>query len=373
MSPQPEPLSSLLPSLPAGARLLIIRLRSLGDALLLTPALRALKEWRPDLRLSVLLYEKFAPILEGNPDLDELLTLNPEGAAAPLSIARTILRLRRRRYAACFNLHGGTLSALITRASGARHRLGWSRFRFAYAYTALAPDPRSILGRKRLHTVEGQLAFFHWLGLPQGTIAPLQVFPQPAARAGVAEKLSAAGVPPGSRYAVLHPVSRIITQDWPSERYATVARSLEDDHGLLPVFHCGLGEGAKLDAIAAASAKPLVRLQDLSIPELVALVEGAALFVGVDSGPAHIAAALHRPVVVLFGSMDSVVWGPWRTEHQIVQNDYPCNPCRGDRCYAFEKPECILSITTEQVRTATGKLLSLVPAGRVPRETTARR
>lgn len=366
MAAPTDSISSLLPSLPAGARLLIIRLRSLGDALLLTPALRALKQWRPDLRVSVLLYRRFAPALEGNPDIDEVITLDPEGAAAPVSIARTILRLRRRRFAACFNLHGGTLSALLTLASGARQRLGWERFRFAFLYTGRAPDPRSILGRKRLHTVEGQLAFFHWAGLPPGSAAPLQVFPQPAARTAVAEKLAVAGVCRGSRYAVLHPVSRIITQDWPSERYAAVARFLEQEHGLLPVFHCGPGEEAKLDAIAAAYAKPLPRMQGLTLPELVALIEGAALFVGVDSGPAHIAAALARPVVVLFGSMDSVVWGPWRTEHQIVQNDYPCNPCRGDRCYAFQQPECILSISPEQVCAAVGRLLSVAAAGRVP-------
>lgn len=372
MPAQIEPISSLLASLPEGARLLLIRLRSLGDALLLTPALRALKQWRPDLQVSVLLYRRFAPILEGNPDIAELLALDPEGATAPFSIARTVLRLRRRRFAACFNLHGGTLSALLTLLSGARHRLGWERFRFASVYTGRAPDPRSIAGRQRLHTVEGQLALFHWAGLPPGNVGPLQVFPQPAARASVAEKLAVAGVPQGGRYAVLHPVSRIITQDWPSERYAAVARFLEEEHGLWPVFHCGPGEEAKLDAIAAACARPLSRLQGLSIPELVALIEGATLFVGVDSGPAHIATALARPVVVLFGSMDSVVWGPWRTEHQIVQNYYPCNPCRGDRCYAFNQPECILSISPEQVCAAVSRLLSPAAASRVTLPTSAR-
>ncbi len=353
MASAAESPAQLLPSLPRGARLLIIRLRSLGDALLLTPALRALKQWRPDLRLSVLMYTRFAPILEGNPDIEEILSLDPEGPTAPLAIARALDDVRRRRFAACVNLHGGTLSAVLARASGAPHRLAFGHFRFPFVYTARAPDVRSFFGRQRVHSVEWQMGLFYWAGLPAAEIPPLQVFPQLAARVSVAKKLAAGGV--GPPYAVVHPISRIPTQDWPAERYALLGQMLEEE-GLTPVFHCGPGEEAKLDAIARAASRPLRRMAGLSIPELVALIEGAALFVGVDSGPAHIAAALGRPTVVLFGSMDSTIWRPWKAPHEVVQNYYPCNPCKGDRCYAFAQPECILSITVEQVRVAVQRL-----------------
>ncbi|MGH8630237.1 MAG: glycosyltransferase family 9 protein, partial [Candidatus Acidiferrales bacterium] len=338
-----------------GARLLIIRLRSLGDALLLTPALRALKQWRPDLRLSVLMYSRFAPILEGNPDIEELLTLDPEGPAAPLAIARALDDVRRPRFAVCINLHGGTLSALLARASGAPHRLAFGHFRFPSVYTARAPDVRRFFGRERVHSVEWQMGLFYWAGLPPAEIPPLRVFPQQAAKASVTRKLAAHGLEPGQPYAVVHPISRIPTQDWPAERYAALGRVLEEA-GLTPVFHCGPGEEAKLDAIERAASGPVRQMRGLSIPELVALIEGAALFVGVDSGPAHIAAALGRPAVVLFGSMDSNIWRPWKAPHEIVQNYYACNPCKGDRCYAFAQPECILSISVEQVRAAVKRL-----------------
>ncbi|MFQ5695855.1 MAG: glycosyltransferase family 9 protein [Terriglobia bacterium] len=353
-----SPDASLLPELPGGARLLVIRLRSLGDALLLTPALRALKRWRADLRLSVLLYSRFAPLLVGNPDLEEVIEFEPSGPAAPRAIARVTAGIRRRRFAACFNLHGGTLSALLTRLSGAPQRVGFRYFRFQFAYNVAAPEPRDFYGRDRLHSVERQLAPFYAAGLPPGKIPPLQVFPQAAARASVAQKLAARGVAPGTRYAVVHPVSRIVTQEWPCARYAALARLLEEEHGLVPVFHSGPGEEAKLDAVEQAYGKTLLRMEGLGVPELVALIEGAVLFVGVDSGPAHVAAALGRPVVVLFGSMDSAAWRPWQTPHVVVQNDYDCNPCRGDRCYAFERPECILSIRVEQVRAGVERLLA---------------
>jgi predicted lipopolysaccharide heptosyltransferase III len=354
---------SLLPSLPEGARLLVIRLRSLGDLLLATPAFRALKQWRPDLRLSVLVYSGFAPILAGNPDLEEVIAFNPAGAAAPVAIAGVATRLRRRRFAACFNLHGGTLSALLTWASGAPHRIGFRHFRFGFVYSLRTPDTRQLFGRNRLHTVETQLAPFYAAGLPQGEIPPLQLFPQADVQAAVAQALATRGVRPGSRYAVVHPVANFFTKEWPFERYAELARVLEEDHGLAPVFTCGPGEGEKLDAVAHAAGKALKRLDSLSLPELVALMAGATLFVGNDSGPAHIAAALGRPAVVLYGSSDSSRWHPWRAPHAVVQNYYPCNPCRGDRCYAFAQPECILSITLEQVRAAVERLLAPVATG----------
>lgn len=345
---------SFLSEVPAGAKLLVIRLRSLGDALLMTPALRALKQWRPDLRLAVLLYRRFAPILAGNPDVEEVIELDPK---TPLGVVRLAAGLRGRRFAACFNLHGGTLSAALTRLSGAARRVGFRRFRFGGLYTHRV-DPASLFGRERLHAAENMIAPFYATGLPQGEIPPLQLFPREEARSAVRQKLGARGVPAGTRYVVVQPVARLLTQEWPFERYGRLARVLEEQHGLVPVLHGGPGEEAKLDAVARAYGKAVVRMEGLSVPELVALVEGAALFVGNDSGPAHIAAALNRPLVVLFGSMDSAAWHPWRAPYALVQNYYPCNPCRGDRCYAFSEPECILSITPEQVQVAVERMLS---------------
>lgn len=357
MPSRTDPPAPLLPSLPEGARVLVIRLRSLGDTLLLTPALHALKQWRPDLRISVLLYERFAAILEGNPDVEEVIALDTGGPTAPLDLARMAAHLNERRFAAVFNLHGGTLSALLTLASGAPHRLGLARHRFGFVYTGQAPDPRTFLRKQRLHTVEVQVAIFQWAGLPAGSAPPLQVFPQPEARAAAAKKLEHCGVSRGRPYAVIHPVANFFTKEWPFERYAALAEWLEEKQGLAPVFVTGPGESAKLDAVERASSQPVRRLEALAIPELVALIEGAALFIGNDSGPAHIAAALRRPLVVLFGSSDAVAWGPWAPggeKLRVVQNDFDCNPCRGDRCYAFDKPQCILSITQEQVRAAIG-------------------
>jgi ADP-heptose:LPS heptosyltransferase len=92
------------------------------------------------------------------------------------------------------------------------------------------------------------------------------------------------------------------------------------------------------------------------------MVAGARVFVGNDSGPAHIAAAARTPVVTIFGSSHSALWRPWKApDSAVVQNYFDCNPCPGDRCYAFAEPRCILSITTEQVRVCLDALLRSRP------------
>jgi ADP-heptose:LPS heptosyltransferase len=100
-------------------------------------------------------------------------------------------------------------------------------------------------------------------------------------------------------------------------------------------------------------------LSNLSIGELTAVIADAKLFVGNDSGPAHIAAAVKTPQVVLFGPASSVRWRPWRAPAELVQNFYACNPCAMYKCEAFDEPECIRSISVAQVSEATEKLLAL--------------
>jgi heptosyltransferase-3 len=350
----PFPGSPLLPRLPTGARIVVLRLRSLGDTLLTTPALRALKAWRPDLELSVLVEKRFADVLVGNPDVAERIEYD-----RPASLPEVVARLRRLRPALTVNVHGGTLSALLTLMSGARWRAGRTHYRLRFAYYVLCPEPHLVLGRRRMHTVEDRLTTFYALGLPMGEVPPLQIFPQRGARQAVRERLARLNVPGDARYAVLHVTTTFFTKEWPAERFAALGGWLAREHDLVPVFTCGPGERGRIGR--ALPAGPGVLFSPPTVSELIALIEGATLYVGNDSGPTHIAAALHRPMVVLFGSSDSVAWSPWRAAHERVQNDFPCNPCPGDRCYAFDEPRCILSLTLEQVQQAVERALRVAP------------
>jgi predicted lipopolysaccharide heptosyltransferase III len=356
-----ESAASCLPSLPQGARILIIRLRSIGDIVLLTPALRLLKEWRPDLRVSVLVEPRFQELLADNPDVEEVLTAGSgTGWAKVVSRLRAIQKIRRRQYTLCVNLHGGPTSRLLTRWSGARWTAGFDYFRSRRIYSFRVPHARLVLGQDSVHTAEHQAAVFFFLGLPRRAIPPARLIVTEEHAAWWREERLKLGVSPVRDYAVLHPTALFSTKQWAPENFARLGAYLEREARLEVVYSCGPGETSVLDAVERAAGRPLRRLEGTGLRQYAAALAGARLFVGNDSGPAHMAAALGRPGVVIFGSSSSQIWGPWprQSSWQIVQNYYECNPCPGDRCLRFARPECILSVTFEQVRDAVEAVLA---------------
>jgi len=362
--PRQEIAASILPSLPPGARILIVRLRSIGDIVLLTPALRLLKEWRPDLRVSVVIESRFRELLENNPDVDEILDPgHGSGLSKLMSRISAVREIRRREFALCLNLHGGPTSSLLTSWSGARWKAGFEHFRRRGIYQTLIPDARTILNKPVIHTAEHQASAFLYLGLPRKEIPRAQLFVVPAEEAAWKEQRVAIGLPPGRDYAVIHPTALYATKQWAPANFARLGNHLEKEIGLPVIYSCGPGESAVLDSVEKAAATSARRLESQGLKQFAAALAGARIFIGNDSGPAHMAAALGRPGVVIFGSSSSRIWGPWPPggAWQIVQNDYDCNPCPGDRCYRFDRPECILSITYEQVRSAVEEFLNQVP------------
>lgn len=356
--------ASLLPDLPVGARILVIRLRSLGDIVLLTPTLRLLKAWRPDLRISVMVESRFRELLHGNLALEEILIPGKgPGGGSIISRVAAVREIRGRGFSLCVNLHGGPTSRFFTRWSGARWRVGFAHYRGARLYNILIPDARTILNKTSLHTAEHQAAAFFHLGLPPTEIPRAQIFCGAAHGDWWDTHRSSLGIAPGVPYAMIQPTASYKTKEWSAEGFAQVGEFLERQNGIFPIYSCGPGERPVLDAVERAAGAPLRRLEGLSLGQFAAALEGARLFVGNDSGPAHLAAALGRSVVVIFGSSSSPIWGPWpppqlNPSSCVVQNPFDCNPCPGDRCYKFSQPECILSVTFEQVRDAVKKVLA---------------
>ncbi len=359
--------ASLLPDFPAGARILILRLRSIGDIILLTPTLRLLKEWRPDLRVSVMVESRFRQLLQGNPAVEEILHPGEGSGARNLFSRLALIReLRRRGFALCVNLHGGPTSRLFTRWSAAPWRVGFAHFRGANLYNVLIPDARTILNKPSLHTAEHQAAAFFHLGLPQKEIPRAQIFAGAEHAAWWDARRASLGISPGQPYAIVQPTASYKTKEWAPEGFAKVGEYLERQAHVTPIYSCGPGEARVLDAVEKAAGAPLRRLERMSLAQFAAALAGARLFVGNDSGPAHMAAALSQPVVVIFGSSSSPIWGPWPQQaskpmSRVVQNSFACNPCPGDRCYQFARPECILSVTFDQVRCAVDEVLARTP------------
>ena len=268
----------------------MIRLRSLGDCVLTTPALELLKRSRPDLRVAVVVEERFRAVFEGNPDVDEIL-------------APAVGGLCGWRADVCLNLHGGTQSAWLTALSGARWRAGFGHFRHGFVYNLRIPRAQEILGVTRtVHTAEHLASAVFWLGVPKGEI--------PRAKLSAGPGLGTSADTAGKAQATIHPVAATPEKTWRAEGFVAVAEHLRRS-GTEAVF-----VGAASDDLTAFREFRCVAGAPLS--EIKSLLASSSLFVGNDSGPAHMAAAFGVPSVVVFGASDPAIWGPWRTASEAL-------------------------------------------------------
>lgn len=282
--PQSEP--NRLQQLPRGARVAILRLRSLGDCVLTTPAIHILKCARPDLHIGVMVEDRFRAVFEDNPDIDALL---------PPSLGA----LRAFEPRLCLNFHGGSRSAWMTALSGAPLRAGFGHFRHRFVYNLRIPRAQDILrvGRK-VHTAEHLASAMFWLGAAECEIPRARLFaPKVTGRAA------------GSNIAVVHAVAATPAKTWPPEEFLTVAAHLRAQ-AMNPVFI-----GTPADDLEPFRD---YRIQTAPLFELKKLLATAGLFVGNDSGPAHMAAAFGLPSVVIFSDSDPEIWGPWRTPGEAL-------------------------------------------------------
>ncbi len=278
-------MTALLHTLPSSSRVLVIRLRSMGDCVLTTPAIHLLKLARPDLRLAVMVEERFAAIFAGNPEIETILSPRAGGALA----WRPKLTL---------NFHGGTRSAVLTAASLAPLRAGFGHYRFQSLYNLRIPRAQEILGeRRKVHTAEHLASAMFWLGVPKAEIPRARLY----AEAGTGRPSCAA----------LHPFASAPSKAWPVERFVALAHYLKERYGLEAVI---LGGGN--DDFSPFAGFECLRGAPLA--EVKSLLAAAALFAGNDSGPAHMAAAFGVPCVVLYGSSDPQIWAPWRTDSETI-------------------------------------------------------
>jgi ADP-heptose:LPS heptosyltransferase len=360
-----KPALSVLADLPDGAEVLILRLRSMGDLVLETPAISALHSWRPDLRIVVLAEPRFAPVFEGNPGIAEVILAG--------GFADTLWELRRHGFAAVFNQHGGPRSALLTGFSGSRVRIGWKGFQFSSLYNIRVPGPKGVFGRATVHTVEHRLSQFYWTGLPRGTIPPLKVFPQPDATHSVYQLLKKWGIHWGD-YAVLQPGAKTPGMRWPAAKFAALAQWLWDTHGIRSIVNLDTSDSiiasevrqaflstprySQKMRISVGQPEYVVIAESLPLRELIALISGAKLVVANDSGPAHLAAALQRPSVVIFSHTNAEKWKPWQAPHRTVQTGAVYDSIRGDETIVVSESRPIGAIEVEEVAAACAELLA---------------
>ncbi len=248
--------------------------------MLTTPAIHLLKNWRPDLKIALVVEDRFRAIYQGNPDIDQILS-------------PSIHQIFRFHPDLTLNLHGGSRSIALTGASLAPQRAGFAHYRAAGMYNIQIPRAQEILGvDRKVHTAEHVASAVFYLGAPMSEIPRAKLF----ARASEID----------TPYAVIHPFASSTDKQW--NGFAALLDSLPLKPAII---------GTSSDDFSPYSKW---RCERPSLEETKSILSGASLFIGNDSGPAHMAAAFGIPSVVLFGPSDEVVWAPWRTEAQVIKS-----------------------------------------------------
>jgi lipopolysaccharide heptosyltransferase III len=305
-------------------RVLLIRLRSIGDTVLMTPCLQALSDWRPAVQVSVVLEPLAAPVLKGHPLVDHLFVAGKSFA----SKSALIRRLRREKFDVAFNLHGGTTGMSIAAMCGAEHTFAYRGHRGSWLLTDRAPGPDVILERDRIHSVEQQLALLHWAGVPMPAKPQLALEIDSNAATSARERLVAAGVPGAqvisSQFAIVAPGATFESKRWSGSRFSSVIDHLSSRWRLESIIVGGPGQERLAREVADASSSNPRVLSGVSLAELKALIGSSGrIFIGNDSGPMHIAAALKCPVVAVFGSSNPDVWRPWtKSPYRVLGGEH---------------------------------------------------
>jgi lipopolysaccharide heptosyltransferase II len=329
-------------------RILVLRLGLLGDAALLTPALRLLKDSFSPAEVHVLATPLQEPLLAPLPFVDRVVRwragdlLEPRRALRPRAwsqAAATIAGLRAQEYDLAIVCYGRLASA-VALLSGARHRIGYAAECFPGSLTRALPGGRYD---RPWHEVEYNVALARAAGAAGATPA-MQLVVAPAARSAVRTLLAAHGVPANSArpaaptgaarggacpIVTIHPgATNGSAKRWPAAYWGAVASRLAAD-GATVVLAGGREERALTAEIRArAGNRPIDLAGRTSVAELLALLECADVVASGDSAPVHLAVALGRPTVAIYGPTDPAIYGPYdRSAATIVRHQLPCSPC----------------------------------------------
>lgn len=353
-------------------RALLVKLRHIGDALLGTAVASALKAAVPGCLVTYLVPSGTEALLSLCPDLDAVLTVQRRGGVRDglESYARAqwglLRRLRLGRFDLVLDLGGGDRSAFLAWISGAPRRIG------------TLPPHETGRARRRLysrvvtrdvfaHTVQQDLDVLRGAGFVVES-APVRLHLPESLRQQAAARLRAARIGTDRPLVVVHPTSRWAFKAWPEGKVAACVRRLRAE-GIQVVLTSGPDgeERRRLHRILEEVQAPVAQFPGtLALPELAALITSAQAFVGVDSAPAHVAAALGIPSVVLFGPTGAYNWGPWvptperspypatagvqaAGPHVVVQRDWLCVPCGMSGCLFSKRSDCLEAIEADEV------------------------
>jgi len=345
---------------PPYRRILITRLKFIGDIVLTTPVIRSVRAACPDAYIAYMGERNAVTLLEHNPFLDEIIPYNYDRPGA-VEQARVGFLLRRKRFDLVVDLFGNPRSALLTRLSGARVRVGPEKKSRGRLYTIRVADD----GRPKT-AVEFHNGYIAAAGIPAGTSAP-ELFLSQDERRDAASYLrwaSGEGKPleGGGPVVGMHPGATWPAKKWLPGNFASLADLLRSKLGARVIITSGPADTDTTRAVDAGAVSAPTVLNVLPLRQLAALISRCSVFVSNDAGPMHIAAALGVPTVGLFGPGEETIWFPYDPSagHTALRRDVSCHPCHLDFCNRAGEGymECMKLLSVDDVFAAVARILS---------------
>jgi len=319
-------------------KLLVIKLRAVGDVILSTAALPNLRAAFPDATIDFLVERNCREVIEGNDSVDNAIVFSKTG----MNGARILLDLRRAGYDMVIDLFGNPRSALMTFASRARYRVGYDFRGRSYAYNILV-EPRGA----EVHNVEFNLDALRRIGVPVTTKSPYFPLAEADREFAILEagKLGLTG-----RLVIgFNPGANRPTERWPAERFAELGALLAGRRKARICVFWGPGEKPLADAIAGRIGEAAVVAPPTSLKQLGAMFERCSLVVSNDTGPMHIAAALGIPTVGIFGPVNPLLQGPYGENARYARKEeLSCLGCNYDTTCPIGNP-CMTELEADRV------------------------
>ena len=347
-------------------RALVIKLRHHGDVLLTSPVFGVLKSHAPHVDIDALVYRETAEMLTLHPAIDFVHCIDrawkTRGLAGQAAAEWQLLHtLRQRRYDLLIHLTEHPRGAWLARLTGCRWAVApWVSGRgrwWTRAFTHFFPTPP----RGKRHAVELNLDALRRIGLyPADTERSLRLVPGNDAEKRICALLRTHDLHPKA-FIHIHPASRWMFKCWTAQKMAQLIDYLADEGRRIVITGAPRPEERRMvDQILAVSRHAPVDLcGQLSLKDMAALSAQAALFIGVDSAPMHIAAAVGTPTVALFGPSGEAEWGPWQVAAQVVTSpSHLCRPCGQAGCGGSKISDCLVQIEVRRVLQAAHALLA---------------
>ena len=330
-------------------KVLILKMRYIGDTVLTTPLIRALRDGFPSARIDIGVNQGSDQILVGHPFIGKLWRFDPNSSSGRFrSGADLVQSIRREKYDLVADLTCNDRTALFSFLSGSPVRIGFQSGRFLKDRVAYTHTLASGLGK--IHTVDHHLKIAEFLDLPTPDRHPfLPVLPD--RRHNVEATLAREGLSPGEPFVIIHPGARRPYKSWPRPCFARLADAIRTRFDAKVVL-----SGSREDMPIAGSIEkametaPVNLAGKVDLADLPALIQKGLCLIGNDSAPIHIATAVKTPTISLFGPTRWEDWAPRRDSDRVLAAEYPCRPCGHSKKECPLKDEyCMHSIPYEEV------------------------